>query len=250
LDSEVGFLLYVHISFDGGRSGEAVANVRRTRQILGEVTMFVFAERWGQVACVGACIVALAFTVAEVSAQGPSGRQGMRGGGTGHQQGGMGHQQGGMGHQQGGMGHQQGGMGHQQGMRYQRQQGMGTGGQAGMQPGQGMGPMQGMMGDAAMQNMPEPMRMRMRMMMDMQMDEHDPACLLAVKDDLGLTREQILALNKILADARRQAAALMTSPQRDKLRGLAKTPSTGRQMQRHMMQGGQGMQRGNQPPMR
>lgn len=113
----------------------------------------------------------------------------------------------------------------------------------GGQPGQGMGPMQGMMDDAAVRNLPEPMRMRAHIMMDMQMDEHDPAGLLAIKDDLGLSRAQILALSKIQAAARKQAAALMTAPQRAKLRELAKTPDTGRQVQRQLMQG---MQQGRQ----
>jgi len=120
--------------------------------------------------------------------------------------------------------------------------GMGMNGQNNMPHVQGMGPGQGMMGNAAMQNMPQPMRMRMQMMMDMQVDEHDPAGLLALQDELKLTREQILGLRKILADTRRQAAALMTAPQRDKLRDLAKTPDNAREMQRQLMQGLQGRQ--------
>jgi hypothetical protein len=107
-----------------------------------------------------------------------------------------------------------GGAGHGQGMMG----GMGRG--QGMMGGMGQG--QCMMG--GMQGMQSSGAMQIRQRMCMSMHQHDPAALLAVKDELHLTPQQVEALDKLLNDTRQQAAALLNAEQQAQLGQLIGSP--------------------------
>ena len=81
------------------------------------------------------------------------------------------------------------------------------------------------------------MMMCCRMMMRAAIDPQDPAALLALKDDLGLTDEQTDKLQAIVQETRQQAAAVLTPAQKEKLKGLADAPGTMMDMCRRMMGG-------------
>ena len=87
-----------------------------------------------------------------------------------------------------------------------------------------------------------PMMMRCRMMMAAQTDPNDPAAILALKDELGLTAEQVAKLDTLAQQAREGAQAVLTEEQRAKLKELAGTPKTMMEMHRQMMERMGGMQ--------
>jgi hypothetical protein len=78
-----------------------------------------------------------------------------------------------------------------------------------MQP--GMTPQQ----QNAMGNMQ--MKMRQQMMAKMHIDPSDPAVLLVFRQELQLTQEQVVGLEKIMADSRSKAQELLTAEQKTKL---------------------------------
>ena len=105
----------------------------------------------------------------------------------------------------------------------------------GMMKGGMMGGMKhGMMGGMEAMKMSEPMKLRCRMMMSMEVTSHDPAALLALKEQLKLTEEQTNRLQAIVAQARQQADQVLTEEQRSQLRPLEKTPKTMMEMMEHM----------------
>ena len=98
----------------------------------------------------------------------------------------------------------------------QPEPGMGQMGAGMMGGGQGMGAGPGMMG--GMQGMGEgAMMARRQLMMNMPLDPSDPAVVLAVGDQLGLTPQQVAALQKIIFAARQQCAATLKPEQKQKL---------------------------------
>lgn len=98
-------------------------------------------------------------------------------------------------------------------------------------PGMMQGGMEGMM-----MKMSGPMKMRHQMMMNMEVTPHDPAALLALKDQLELTDEQTNRLQAILAQARQQAGQVLTAEQKAQLQSLEKLPRTMTEMHRQMME--------------
>ena len=170
--------------------------------------MRLLTRRLLQTACVGASVFTLALGPTRADAQGGCpGKRGMNRGGSPGMMGGMGG--GGM----GGMG----GMGSQQGM---------------MGPmGQGRGGMGGMGGQSNMAQ-------HQAMMADMQMDQNDPAAVLAHKDDLSLTKQQVQRLERMLKSGKKHAAPLLSKEQKKKLQELAGTQAPARDMQRPMTKPG------------
>ena len=71
-----------------------------------------------------------------------------------------------------------------------------------------------------------PAMLRCQIMMRLEVTPDDPAAILALKDELGLTDEQVGQLDTILAEAREKANAVLTPEQQEKLEGLDDTPST------------------------
>jgi hypothetical protein len=94
----------------------------------------------------------------------------------------------------------------------------------------------GMMGGMEGMKMSEPMKMRCRMMMNMEVTSHDPAALLALKDQIKLTEEQTDRLQAILTQARQQAGQVLTHEQTAQLQPLEKLPKTMAQMHHQMME--------------
>jgi hypothetical protein len=105
------------------------------------------------------------------------------------------------------------------------------------QPGMMQGDMKpGMMGGMEAMKMSEPMKMRCGMMMNMEVTSHDPAALLALKDQLKLTEEQTKRLEAIVAQARQQAEQVLTDEQKTQVQPLEKLPTTMKEMHRQMME--------------
>jgi len=94
----------------------------------------------------------------------------------------------------------------------------------------------GMMGGMEAMKMSEPMKMRCGMMMNMEVTSHDPAALLALKDQLKLTEEQTKRLEAIVAQARQQAEQVLTDEQKTQVQPLEKLPTTMMEMHRQMME--------------
>lgn len=80
------------------------------------------------------------------------------------------------------------------------------------------------------------MKLHCRMMMSMEVKPTDPAALLALKDKLELTDEQIGRLEKIREQAREQTDGLLTAEQKKQLEPLKKMPGTCMAMHQEMMQ--------------
>ena len=106
----------------------------------------------------------------------------------------------------------------------------------GMMKGDMMGMKHGMMGGTEAMKMSEPMKMRCRMMMNMEVTSHDPAALLALKDQLKLTEKQTNRLQAIVAQARQQAGQVLTDQQKTQLQPLEKLPKTMMEMHHQMME--------------
>ena len=170
--------------------------------------MRLLTRRLLQTACVGASVFTLALGPTRADAQGGCpGKRGMNRGGSPGMMGGMGSQQGMMGP----MGQGRGGMG---GMG-----GMGGGGMGGGMGGGGMGSQQGIMAD-------------------MRMDQNDPAAVLAHKDDLSLTKQQVQRLERMLKSGKMHAAPLLSKEQKKKFQELAGTQAPARDTQRPMTKPG------------
>ena len=112
-------------------------------------------------------------------------------------------------------------------------------------PGAGAGP--GMkMGGGMMMNMPDEMKQRCRLMMQTAINPADPAAVLALKDDLKLTPDQVQKLQAIADKARQEAKAVMDEKQAKSLQAIPAAPETPMAMHQHMMRmmqqmhGGQG----------
>lgn len=84
--------------------------------------------------------------------------------------------------------------------------------------------------------MPESMWLRCRMFLQMKVNPTNPAALVAVKDQLGLSQEQIDRLQQILKRSEEEARAVLTPEQQQKLAPLANLPNNCREMHRQMMQ--------------
>jgi hypothetical protein len=122
----------------------------------------------------------------------------------------------------GGMGGMGGGMGSQQGMMGPMGQGRGGMGGMGGMGGGGMGGMGSQQG----------------MMADMHMDQNDPAAVLAHKDDLSLTKQQVQRLERMLKSGKMHAAPLLSKEQKKKFQELAGTQAPARDTQRPMTKPG------------
>lgn len=77
-----------------------------------------------------------------------------------------------------------------------------------------------------MMGMSEPVMMRCKMLCGAAIANNDPVAILAVKDDLKLTDDQIAGIATISLKARQDAEALLTSDQKKTLESLAGTPAT------------------------
>jgi hypothetical protein len=112
------------------------------------------------------------------------------------------------------MGEEQGTTGSGQGMMGPGMMGRGKMGQGMMGRGK-MG--QGMMG----QEEGTPAKMiRQKLMMNMQIDPSDPAAVLALKDQIGLTAQQTRNLESALSRVRKQTATILTKEQKQQLQSL------------------------------
>jgi hypothetical protein len=94
----------------------------------------------------------------------------------------------------------------------------------------------GMMGGMKGMKMSEPMKMRCGMMMNMEVTSHDPAALLALKDQLKLTEEQTKRLEAIVAQAQQQAEQVLTDEQKTQVQPLETLPATMKEMHKQMME--------------
>ena len=157
--------------------------------------MKLLTKRLLQTVCVGACVFTFVFVPTRTDAQGGCPKH--RGTNGGGSPGMM-----------GGMG---GGMGSQQGM---------------------MGPMgKGMGGMGGQSNMAQ----QKGMMADMHTDQNDPAAVLAHKDDLSLTKEQVQRLERMIKSGKKHAAPLLNKEQKKKFQELAGTQDSARAKQHPMM---------------
>ena len=77
-------------------------------------------------------------------------------------------------------------------------------------------------------------------MMNMQVGPNDPAVALTLKDDLGLTQEQVQGLERICEEARQQAAQLLTEAQKKRLQAVFGDQNGGPGMHGAMMKAGHG----------
>ncbi len=100
-----------------------------------------------------------------------------------------------------------------------------TGGQGMREKGQPMGP-KGMGG---------PMMMRCPMMMGAALLPTDPAAILALRSELGLTQEQVGKLQGIVEQARAEAWTMLTEEQKRKLAETPAGPTSMMQMCQQMM---------------
>ena len=105
-------------------------------------------------------------------------------------------------------------------------------------PGMGMKDRQmgmGKMGMGKMMNMPAEMQQRCRMMMQTAISPGDPAAILAIKDDLKLTPEQIQKLQVIADEARKQTKDVLDEQQVKVLQAIPAKPETPMAMHQQMM---------------
>ena len=118
------------------------------------------------------------------------------------------------------------------------------GGQMGMDK-NGMGKM----GMGKMMDMPAEMQQRCRMMMQTSINPGDPAAILAIKDDLKLTPEQIQKIQTIGDDARKEAKSVLDEQQAKTLQSIPVNPETPMAMHQQMMKKMTADKRGGQMPM-
>jgi len=118
--------------------------------------------------------------------------------------------------------------------------------------GPGMGMRGGQMGMGKMMNMPDDMMQRCRMMMQTAINPGDPVAILALKDDLKLTAEQVQKIQAIADKARQEAKGVLDEQQAKTLQAIPAKPETPMAMHQHMMQMMKNMpagQGGGQMPM-
>lgn len=82
----------------------------------------------------------------------------------------------------------------------------------------------------------------MRMMMNTEIDPRDPTALLAGRESLELTEDQVEQLQALVEQTRREAAGLLNENQRQQLEQRPQQPRSMRQMHGQMMQHMEGMQ--------
>ena len=90
-------------------------------------------------------------------------------------------------------------------------------------------------GGAGPEGMDESMAARCGMMMRARLSPMDPAAVLALKDKLKLTDEQVGKLEQLIRSTRRAVEGLLTEEQRQKASELPETPRTMMEMHQHMM---------------
>jgi hypothetical protein len=81
-----------------------------------------------------------------------------------------------------------------------------------------------------------PMMLQCKLLMKMEIRPTDPAALLALKADLGLSDEQTGVFETLSAESRAAAEKLLTGQQKQKLAALGRQPRTFMQMHMAMMQ--------------
>ena len=97
------------------------------------------------------------------------------------------------------------------------------------------------------------MKTKCQMMMQAQLTPSDPSALVALKDQLKLTEDQVKKLQAIQEQARKDAAAVLNDEQKQQVAKIPATPDTSTGMHQQMMQmmkdmhGGQGGGRGCGP---
>lgn len=90
------------------------------------------------------------------------------------------------------------------------------------------------------------MKTKCQMMMQAQLTPSDPSALVALKDQLKLTEDQVKKLQAIQEQARKDAAAVLNDEQKQQVAKIPATPDTSTGMHQQMMQmmkdmhGGQG----------
>ena len=94
----------------------------------------------------------------------------------------------------------------------------------------------GQMGMGKMMNMPDDMKQRCRMMMQTTINPADPAAILAIKDDLKLTAEQVQKLQAIADKAQQEAKGVLDEQQAKTLQAIPAKPETPMAMHQQMMQ--------------
>ncbi len=80
------------------------------------------------------------------------------------------------------------------------------------------------------------MMMRCQMMMGAQIQKTDPVGLLALKEELELSEDQVGKLRQIAQTARQEAEAVLTDEQKEELEAIPDEPHSMMRMHRHMQQ--------------
>jgi len=75
-------------------------------------------------------------------------------------------------------------------------------------------------------DMPPAMKRRCQMMMNAEMSKDDAACLLAFKQELKLTPEQVQKMKQIVKESRQEAAAILTPEQQKTLAEVDGQPAS------------------------
>ena len=107
----------------------------------------------------------------------------------------------------------------------------------------------GKMGMGKMMNMPAEMQQRCRMMMQTTINPADPAAILAIKDDLKLTAEQVQKLQAIADKAQQEAKGVLDEQQAKTLQSIPVNPETPMAMHQQMMKNMPADKGGGQMPM-
>lgn len=108
--------------------------------------------------------------------------------------------------------------------------------------------MQDKQGDTGMMmggmKMSPEMMTRHRLLMQTRIDAQDPAALLALQQELGLSDDQVQQLEREVEQSQQAAMEILTAEQRQKVQALPEQPQSMMQMHQHMMgqMGGEGMQ--------
>ncbi len=92
--------------------------------------------------------------------------------------------------------------------------------------------------------MSDAMMSRCRMMRTLEVSAYDPAGILALKEELQLSEQQVQKLQTLLQASRDGAKAALTDSQKQKLRVINDTPNSMMQMHQHMMDRMQKMMKG------
>ncbi len=87
-----------------------------------------------------------------------------------------------------------------------------------------------------------------QMLSNMEVDPSDPTAVLAMKDQLGLTKKQIHTLEKIIKNARKQTSTLLTPEQMQQMQVLGTAAAAVKNMAPMMQNNGPPGHQGNGPP--